>query len=601
MSSFKVSPMNTGHKQLWYAITSIAFLVVLLVAVGEHAKAALPNQTNDATVSQCVIIEVFVDQSRLLDQQLESRIREFARERGGILIAIRKLQDGSAGKARLEQIANHFKIERNDQPLLYCLNQVIHSKQSDAEYQKALEEALQIEVFVRVGCSRCDTLKQFLPNYAARFPALKLVLRDIVQDPSAMQKLNQLVTKYKRAASSVPVIHFCNELSIGFLSEQSCKNQLDELLRKWTKACPAPKNSNQTPEPQQDKGSNDPSDKGYPEQAPADCLSGASRNLHGNLTYGLGILLAPVVDTRWLLASEVSFANASRLQTPALDDELELDDDELMLPIENSETANTEESELGSDSESNERSTIDVPWLGRLSANKLGMPLFTIAVGLVDGFNPCAMWVLMFLLSILVNLKDRVRIILIAGIFVLVSGLAYYAFMAAWLNVFLFVGLLRPIQIGLGILALVVGGIHIKDFFAFKKGVSLSIPESAKPGIYQRARSIVTAENLFGALVGVTVLAILVNIVELLCTAGLPALYTGVLTMQNLPSWQNYAYLALYIMAYMFDDTLMVVIVVWTMKKTKMQESHGQWLKLVSGVVIVAIGMVMLLKPSWLY
>ena len=110
-----------------------------------------------------------------------------------------------------------------------------------------------------------------------------------------------------------------------------------------------------------------------------------------------------------------------------------------------------------------------------------------------------------------------------------------------------------------------------------------------------------TAQILWGALIGVTVLAVLVNMVELLCTAGLPALYTGVLTLQGLPSWQNYAYLALYIAAYIFDDTLMVVLVVWTMKKTKMQESQGRWLKLISGVAIVVIGLIMLFRPSWLY
>jgi hypothetical protein len=245
--------------------------------------------------------------------------------------------------------------------------------------------------------------------------------------------------------------------------------------------------------------------------------------------------------------------------------------------------------------------TIDVPFFGKLNAGELGLPLFTIAVGLVDGFNPCAMWVLLILLSILVNLKDRMRIALIAGIFILVSGLAYFAFMAAWLNVFLLIGLLRPIQIGLGLFAIIFGSIHVKDFFAFKKGISLSIPESAKPGIFKRARAIVSAPSLFGALLGATILAILVNIVELLCTAGLPALYTQVLTLQQLPEWQNYLYLALYIVAYMIDDSLMVLCVVWTMKKTKMQETHGRWLKLFSGLVILVIGLIMLFYPELLH
>ena len=92
-----------------------------------------------------------------------------------------------------------------------------------------------------------------------------------------------------------------------------------------------------------------------------------------------------------------------------------------------------------------------------------------------------------------------------------------------------------------------------------------------------------------------------VNIVELLCTAGLPALYTEILTMQDLPAWQNYAYLALYNVAYMFDDSLMVGLVVITLSKHKLQEKHGRWLKLISGAVIVLLGLLMICWPDLLF
>jgi hypothetical protein len=269
-------------------------------------------------------------------------------------------------------------------------------------------------------------------------------------------------------------------------------------------------------------------------------------------------------------------------------------DDDFDLPV-------GDEPSSDGDATAEPQDAVDLPLFGRLSVSEIGLPLFTIAIGLVDGFNPCAMWVLLFLLSILVNLRDRSRIIVVAGTFVVISGIAYFAFMAAWLNVFMMVGLIRWIQVMLGLLALFVGAIHIKDFFAFKKGLSLSIPESAKPGIYRRVRAIVTAEHLWGALVGAVVLAVLVNIVELLCTAGLPALYTEVLTLQKLPWWKNYAYLGLYILAYMFDDALMVTVVTLTLSKKKLQETEGKWLKLISGCVIFVLGAVMLIKPEWLH
>ena len=210
------------------------------------------------------------------------------------------------------------------------------------------------------------------------------------------------------------------------------------------------------------------------------------------------------------------------------------------------------------------------------------------------------MWILLLLLSILVNLRDRWRIIAIAGTFVLVSGVAYFAFMAAWLNVFEWIGMLRPVQVVIGLVALGIGVVRIKDFFAFKQGPSLSIPESAKPGIYARMRRIVTAENIPAALAAAFVLAVLVNMVELLCTAGLPALYTSILAQRDYPAAVRYGYLGLYVAAYMFDDAIMVAVVVTTLNRFKLQETGGRWLKLVSGSVVLALGVVMLLKPEWL-
>ncbi len=244
--------------------------------------------------------------------------------------------------------------------------------------------------------------------------------------------------------------------------------------------------------------------------------------------------------------------------------------------------------------------SIETGWFGPLRVHDLGLPLFTVVLGLLDGFNPCAMWVLLFLLSLLVNLQDRRKMALIAGTFVAVSGLLYFAFMAAWLNVFLAIGLSRTVQIGLGSIALFIGAVNVKDFFALHQGLSLSIPESAKPGLYARIRRILQADNLAGALVGVIVLAGLVNLIELLCTAGFPAVYTQILTMQQLPTWEYYGYLGLYNLAYILDDGLMVTIAVITLSRKKLQERAGRWLKLTSGLVMAGLGVILLLSPEWL-
>lgn len=242
--------------------------------------------------------------------------------------------------------------------------------------------------------------------------------------------------------------------------------------------------------------------------------------------------------------------------------------------------------------------TVIVPLFGELDVSTIGLPLFTVALGLVDGFNPCAMWVLLFLLSILVNVRRRDRIVMIAGTFVFVSGLAYFLFMAAWLNVFLIAGYSRAIQITLGVIALVVGSVHVKDFFALHKGVSLGIPDAVKPAIYTRVRRIVQAENLPVALAATLVLAVLVNIVELLCTAGLPALYTQILSRYELSAASYLLYLVLYNIAYMADDALVVAIAVITLGHRRLQEREGRWLKLLSGCFIVLLGAALIVAPD---
>lgn len=246
------------------------------------------------------------------------------------------------------------------------------------------------------------------------------------------------------------------------------------------------------------------------------------------------------------------------------------------------------------------RQAIDAPLVGTLSVAQLGLPLFTLAIGLLDGFNPCATWVLLFLLSLLVRLHDRRRMALIAGTFVLVSGAVYYAMMAAWLNLFLAVGLSAPLRVGLALLAIAIGAINTKDYFAWGRGVSLSIPEKAKPGVFERMRRVMNAPSLPAAMAGVALLAIAVNLIELLCTAGLPAIYTAILTQQDLGHLAYHGYLGLYIIGYITDDALMVTLAVSALASSKLTEQGGRWLKLLSGLVMLALGLVMLLRPQWL-
>lgn len=243
---------------------------------------------------------------------------------------------------------------------------------------------------------------------------------------------------------------------------------------------------------------------------------------------------------------------------------------------------------------------VETSLFGTLNVANLGLPLFTLAMGLLDGFNPCAMWVLLFLLSLLVHLQDRKKMALIAGTFVLVSGAVYYVFMAAWLNIFLLIGFSTALRWLLGGVAFAIGGLNVKDFFYWKKGFSLSIPESAKPGLYARMRAVLVAENPVSSMIAVAVLAIVVNFIELLCTAGFPAIYTAILIQQALDPLAHYAYLGLYILGYIADDALMVALAVIALSSRKITEQAGQWLKLFSGAVMLGLGGILIFHPEWL-
>jgi hypothetical protein len=235
-----------------------------------------------------------------------------------------------------------------------------------------------------------------------------------------------------------------------------------------------------------------------------------------------------------------------------------------------------------------------------VTADQVSLPVFTLVLAGLDAFNPCAFFVLLFLLSLLAHQKNRRRMAVIGGIFVLTSGLMYFAFMAAWLNVFQLLGALTWITLAAGLLAIMVGIINIKDFFAFERGLSLSIPESRKPDIYRRARAILNAENLPAMLGATIVLAIAANFYELLCTAGFPMVYTRLLTLSDLSPGARYAYLAFYNLIYVLPLALIVFVFVRTLGARKLSEREGRLLKLLSGVMMLGLGLLLTLAPALL-
>jgi thiol-disulfide isomerase/thioredoxin len=250
--------------------------------------------------------------------------------------------------------------------------------------------------------------------------------------------------------------------------------------------------------------------------------------------------------------------------------------------------------------EENAGTTVNLPFIGLVDAKAFSLPVLTLVLGGMDAFNPCAFFVLLFLLSLLVHARSRARMAVIGGTFVLFSGLVYFVFMAAWLNVFLIAGELRVITLLAGLVALTVAALNIKDYFWFKEGPSLSIPDAAKPGLFKRMREVVASGSIGPMLVSTVLLAIVANSYELLCTAGFPMVYTRALTLADLESWQYYAWLAAYNVIYVLPLLAIVTVFTKTMGARKLTEAEGRLLKLISGFMMLGFGLLLLIAPTML-
>lgn len=243
---------------------------------------------------------------------------------------------------------------------------------------------------------------------------------------------------------------------------------------------------------------------------------------------------------------------------------------------------------------------IEIPLFGQVDAASLSLPVMTVVIAGLDSFNPCAFFVLFSLLGILVHAHSRTKMLLIGGIFVFFSGFIYFLFMAAWLNVFLLLGNVSFITTVAGVVSIVIALINVKDFFWFRAGMSLTISDAAKPKLFDRMRKLLKASSVPSVIAGTVVLAIAANSYELLCTAGFPMVFTRILTLNHLPSGTYYAYLALYNIIYVIPLAVIVGIFSMTLGKRHLSEWEGRVLKLVSGTMMLGLGIMLVWKPELL-
>jgi thiol-disulfide isomerase/thioredoxin len=238
----------------------------------------------------------------------------------------------------------------------------------------------------------------------------------------------------------------------------------------------------------------------------------------------------------------------------------------------------------------------EVPFFGKINLSQLALPILTIILGALDSFNPCAFFILIVLLSMLMYLQSRKKMMVVGSIFIFFSGLFYALFMLLLFNSFYFTKLyINVTSVIVGIVACVVGILNIKDFFYFKQGLSLGIPESKREVIFKRMRKLVKSPSLLVMLGGTIFIAISVNFFELLCTFGFPLYFTNRLATENLPTLTYYAYILLYTVVYVIPLFIILIVSVFSLRINKLTEWQGRILKLFPGIFLFSFGILMVI------
>lgn len=243
---------------------------------------------------------------------------------------------------------------------------------------------------------------------------------------------------------------------------------------------------------------------------------------------------------------------------------------------------------------------ISAPLLGKIETKNVSLPALSVILGALDGFNPCAMWTLIFLISLLLGMKNRKRMWILGSAFIIASAVVYFLFMAAWLNLILFIGIIFWVRILIGLVALGTGIYNLREFFTKKAATCKVTGEERRQKIFEKLKLFTQTQKFWLALGGIIVLAAIVNLVELVCSAGLPVVFTQILALSDLAKWQYYVYILIYIFFFMLDDLFVFFIAMITLKMTGVSTKYSHWAQLASGIIMLIIGLLLIFKPSWL-
>lgn len=240
-----------------------------------------------------------------------------------------------------------------------------------------------------------------------------------------------------------------------------------------------------------------------------------------------------------------------------------------------------------------------IPFIGEVDLRKYSLPVLTMVMGTVDGFNPCAMWALVALLSLLIAMGSRKKLLLVGGVFLISSWLIYYLFMMSFLNVFTF---LRFGHLDL-VFRIVIGAVAIYTSYSlyqsYRKETEECEVSRVKGRVHKQIRKLTETTFIPALIIGAVVLAVLVNLVEFMCSVNLPVIYTKILSLNHLSRPAYYLYLAAYNTLYMLDDIVVFLLAIFSMKAfTGFGNKYTRATKLIGAIVVGIAGILLLLYPQ---
>jgi thiol-disulfide isomerase/thioredoxin len=394
------------------------------------------------------------------------------------------------------------------------------------------------------GCPHCDREKIYLNEIKDDYPNLKIHAFEVYKSPKNQVYFKKTAEVLRENASGVPFTVIGDEAFVGF-NESITPRQIEERIEFCSE--------NQ-------------------------CDDSIAAIVFEDKT-GPPLVLAPQeVATK---SQEATYSSPIELEETALP---------LVLASPMPSPAPEKESPIPD--------SISFPVLGEIQTKNLSLPAFTIVIAGLDGFNPCAMWVLIFLITLLLGIHSRIKRWLLGTTFIVASALVYFIFMAAWLNIILFIGYVFWVRLIIGGVAIAGGAYNLKEYFTNKENACKVTDGGRRQAIFARLKEIALERNILVAMVGIILLAFAVNLVELVCSAGLPVVFTQVLALSDLPTWQYYGYMFLYILVFMADDLFVFFTAMLTLEVTGISTKYVRLSHLIGGILMLILGAILILKPE---